>query len=62
MSKRVLILTCAATFFLAACSDTNPGDVSPGSGPRFIPMVVDFTDDAGLGNAVTVDKDGNPYL
>lgn len=62
MSKRVLILTCAATFLLAACSDTNPGDVSPGSGPRFIPMVVDFADDAGLGNAVTVDKDGNPFL
>ena len=25
-------------------------------------MVVDFADDAGLGNAVTVDKDGIPYL
>lgn len=61
MSKRLLILTCAAALFLVACSDTTPGDVAPGTGVRFVPLVVDFSDDAGLGNAVAVDKDGVPF-
>lgn len=61
MWKRLLILTCAAALLLVACSDTTPGDVVPGSGVRFVPLVVDFSDNAGLGNAVTVDKDGVPY-
>ncbi len=61
VSKRLLIPAFAAALFLVACSDTNPGDVVPGSGVRFVPLVVDFSDNAGLGNAVTVDKDGVPY-
>ncbi len=62
MSKRLLILASAAAFLVVACSDTTPGDVNPGSGISFIPQVVDFVDNAGLGNEVTVDKDNVPYV
>jgi plastocyanin len=62
VSKRLLILTCAAALLLGACSDTTSGDVVPGSGVRFVPLVLDFSDNAGLGNAVTVDTDGVPYV
>lgn len=55
-------MMCAAGFLLAACANTTPGDVVPGTGTRFVPQVVEFSDDAGLGNAVTVGKDGNPYM
>jgi hypothetical protein len=62
VSKRLLILASAAAFLVAACSDLTEGDVTPGSGARFVPQVVDFVDNAGLGNEVTVDKDGVPYI
>lgn len=62
MSKRLLILTCAATLLSGACSNLPQADVEFGSGKEFVPYVADHLDDAGLGNAIALDKDGVPYV
>jgi plastocyanin len=61
VSKRLLILACAVAFGAAACSSIPNPSINPGSGTRFVPQVVDFVDDAGLGNQVVTDKDGVPF-
>ncbi len=60
--KRLLILACAAALLAAACSKLPQGAVSFGKGAEFVPYVADNLDDAGLGNAIAVDKDGVPYV
>jgi plastocyanin len=60
VSKRLFILACAAAIITAACSDIPEGEVVTGTGPRFVVAVADAVDDVGLGNAVSVDPDGNP--
>ncbi|MGH2596475.1 MAG: cupredoxin domain-containing protein [Actinomycetota bacterium] len=62
MSKRLLILMCAAVLITAACSNFPAVKVSYGKGKQFVPYVVDNLDDAGLGNAITLDKDGVPFV
>ena len=62
VSKRLLILTCAAALLAGACSNLPEADVNFGSGKEFVPYVADHLDDAGLGNAVALDKDGVPYV
>jgi hypothetical protein len=62
VSKRLLILICAATLISGACSNLPQADVNFGDGPEFVPYVADHLDDAGLGNAVALDKDGIPYV
>ena len=62
MSKRLLILTCAAALLAGACSNLPEAEVNFGSGKEFVPFVADHLDDAGLGNAVALDKDGIPYV
>ncbi|HEY6566185.1 MAG TPA: hypothetical protein VI341_01590 [Actinomycetota bacterium] len=62
MSKRLLILACAAAIITAACSDIPEGEVVTGEGPRFVVSVADSNDDVGLGNSVAVDPDGNPVF
>ncbi len=62
VSKRLLILTCAVALFAGACSNLPEADVNFGSGKEFVPYVADHLDDAGLGNAVALDKDGVPYV
>jgi hypothetical protein len=60
VSKRLIILACAATFLAAACSEIPEGEVVAGEGARFVVSVVDSIDNVGLGNSVAVDPDGNP--
>ena len=62
MSKRLLILMCAAALLTAACSNFPAVNVSYGKGQQFVPYVADNLDDAGLGNAIALDKDGVPYV
>ncbi len=62
VSKRLLILTCAAALLAGACSNLPEADVNFGTGKEFVPYVADHLDDAGLGNAVALDKDGVPYV
>ena len=62
MSKRLLTLTCAAALMAGACSNLPQADVNFGSGTEFVPYVADHLDDAGLGNAIALDKDGVPYV
>ena len=62
MSKRLLILACAAAIITAACSDIPEGEVVTGEGPRFVVSVADSNDDVGLGNSVAVDPDGTPFF
>lgn len=61
MSKRLLILVCAAALATAACGSIPEGEVIAGEGSRFVPFVTEFLDDAGLGNAIAVDAEGVPY-
>lgn len=60
MAKRLLILTVSAALLGAACSQTAP-EVEFGEGPRLVPYVAEFLDDAGLGNAIAVNADGQPF-
>jgi hypothetical protein len=62
VSKRLLILTCAATLVSGACSNLPQADLEFGSGNEFVPYVADHLDNAGLGNAIALDKDGVPYV
>jgi hypothetical protein len=61
VSKRLLTLAFAGALLAGACSKVPEGTVTAGEGVRFIPYVADALDNAGLGNRVTVDKDGVPY-
>jgi hypothetical protein len=62
VSKRLLILTCAVALIAGACSNPPEAEVDFGSGKEFVPYVADHLDDAGLGNAIALDKDGVPYV
>lgn len=62
VTKRLMILSCAAALLAAACSEPPQAEIDYGAGVEFVPFVVDNLDDAGLGNAITLDKDGIPYV
>jgi hypothetical protein len=62
VSKRVVTFVCAAALLLAGCNTIPNGTVNPGTGTRFVTQVVDFADNVGLGNQVTVDSQGLPWL
>ena len=62
VAKRLLILSCAAALLTAACSNPPQAEIDYGSGVEFVPFVADNLDDAGLGNAIALDKDGIPYI
>jgi plastocyanin len=62
VSKRLVIISCAAALFAAACSNPPEAKVSYGSGVTFVPFVADNLDNAGMGNAVALDSEGIPYL
>jgi plastocyanin len=55
-------MAAVGALLLGACSNIPEGSVAAGTGVRFVPQVADFQDNTGLGNQVTVDKDGVPYL
>jgi plastocyanin len=62
MPKRALI--ALATFALAAtaCISSTTPPVAYGTGPRFVPFVVDSIDDMGQGDSVGLTADGVPYV
>jgi plastocyanin len=62
VAKRLLILSCAAALLTAACSNPPQAEIDYGAGVKFVPFVADNLDDAGLGNAIALDKDGIPYI
>ena len=62
VTKRLLVLSCAAALLAAACSEPPQAEIDYGAGVEFVPFVVDNLDDAGLGNAIAIDKDGIPYI
>ncbi|MDP9329616.1 MAG: cupredoxin domain-containing protein [Actinomycetota bacterium] len=62
MSKRPLTFVCAAASLLVACSTIPKGTVVPPGSGGFVPQVVDSVDNVGLGNAISLDKDGVPYI
>ncbi len=70
VSKRLVIISCAAALIAAACSNPPAATIQYGSGTTFVPFVADNVGDSdlknqfntGLGNAVAVDKDGVPYI
>jgi plastocyanin len=62
VSKRLVIISCVAALFAAACSNPPEAKVSYGSGVTFVPFVADNLDNAGMGNAVALDSEGIPYI
>jgi hypothetical protein len=63
VSKRPLTLACAVASLLVACSTIPNGTVvAPSAGAGFVTQVVDSVDNVGLGNAISLDKDGVPYI
>jgi len=62
VSRRLAILAALVGLLAASCADLPEAEVSFGEGVRFVPMVADATDNVGLGNDLTVDADGNPYI
>lgn len=62
VAKPLLILACAAALLTAACSNPPQAEIDYGAGVTFVPFVADNLDDAGLGNAIALDKDGIPYI
>jgi hypothetical protein len=62
VSWRLLILAALLALVVTACSDVPEPEVDFGSGLRFVPYVVDGTDDVGLAPSVATAGDGQPYI
>ncbi len=62
MPKRALIAIASLALLGAACVSTPKPEVDYGVGARFVPFVVDSTDDMGQGDAVAFSADGSPYI
>ena len=62
MPKRALIAAITLALLCVACISSSTPPVNYGVGARFVPFVVDATDDMGQGNAVALTADGLPYV
>ena len=62
MAKRTLIASVTLGLLTVACISSSTPAVDYGVGARFVPFVVDATDDMGQGNAVALTPDGLPYV
>jgi hypothetical protein len=62
MPKRALIAIAALGVVTVSCSQPAKPAVDFGTGDRFVPFVVDATDDVGQGDAVALTADGEPYV
>jgi plastocyanin len=62
VTRRLLLLLAATAVLTAACADLPEAEVSFGEGVTFVPQVADSLDDVGLGNAVAVNADGQPFV
>ena len=62
MPKRALIAAVTLALLCVACISSSTPPVNYGVGARFVPFVVDATDDMGQGNSVALDADGLPYV
>ncbi len=62
MRTRALIALAALGLATTACISSSTPAVDYGTGSRFVPFVVDSTDDMGQGDAVTLTADGLPYI
>lgn len=61
-STRLAILACGLALAAAACSTIPAGEVEVPQGKRFIPTIPDSVDDVGLGESITLDDQGLPFL
>ena len=59
MPKRALIAAVTFALLCVACISSSTPPVNYGVGARFVPFVVDATDDMGQGNAVALTADGS---
>ncbi len=62
MPKRALIAAVTLALLCVACISSSTPPVNYGVGARFVPFVVDATDDMGQGNSVALTADGLPYV
>ena len=62
MAKRTLIASVTLGLLTVACVSSSTPPVDYGVGARFVPFVVDATDDMGQGTAVALTADGIPYV
>ncbi len=62
MPKRALIALAVFGLTATACVTTSTPAVDFGQGSRFVPFVVDSTDDVGQASAIAITADGLPYI
>lgn len=62
MPKRALIAIATFALVATACISSSTPAVNYGTGPRFVPFVVDSLDNVGRGDAVALTADGVPYV
>lgn len=62
MRTRALIALAALGLAATACVSSSTPAVDYGSGSRFVPFVVDSTDDVGQGDGLALTGDGLPYI
>jgi plastocyanin len=62
MRKRALIILAVLGLASTACISSSTPPVDYGQGQRFVPFVVDSTDDVGQGDAIALTADGAPYV
>lgn len=62
MPKRALIALATFGLVATACISSSTPAVDYGTGPRFVPFVVDSIDDMGQGDSVALTADGTPYV
>ena len=60
MPRKVWLATLSLVLVLAACGSAVPR--AQERNPGFVPQVVDFLDDVGIGPSIALDKDGNPNI
>jgi len=62
LSRRALVLVCSLGVIAAACAQPTASEVDLGDGRRFVPLVVEFLDDAGADPSIAIDSNGIPYV
>jgi hypothetical protein len=62
MTRKLLPLAFVLGLVAAACAEPPNPQIDFGSGVRFVPMVADPLNDAGLDPSIVVDVDGGPIV
>ncbi|HEX6230368.1 MAG TPA: cupredoxin domain-containing protein [Actinomycetota bacterium] len=62
MTRKLLPLALVLGSVAAACAEPPNAQIDFGSGTRFVPLVADSLNDAGVDPSIVVDRDGRPVV